>query len=76
MLDFQEAGRRLATLPVDTEARFRSPMERRAFSGELAEASTKFASNYHDKSAPGRRAHCLVVVAHPLRQKSDPKEMS
>jgi DNA-binding transcriptional ArsR family regulator len=37
-------------------------------------------SKYHDASAPGGRAHRLVVVAHPLPQKShsksDPKETS
>jgi hypothetical protein len=29
-----------------------------------------------DETAPGGRAHRLVVVAHPLPQKSDPKETS
>lgn len=67
-----EAGKRLATLAVDTEIRFRSPTERAAFSAELAEAVTKLVSKYHDESAPGGRAHRLVVVAHPLPQKSEP----
>jgi DNA-binding transcriptional ArsR family regulator len=71
-----EAGKRLATLSVDTEVRFRSATERAAFSSELAEAITKLVSKYHDESAPGGRAHRLVVVAHPLPQKSDPKEQS
>jgi predicted ArsR family transcriptional regulator len=31
---------------------------------------------YHDETAPGGRAHRLVVVAHPLPQKFDPKEPS
>ena len=43
---------------------------------ELAEAITKLVSKYHDESAPGGRAHRLVVVAHPLPQKSVPKEPS
>ena len=72
----QEAGKRLATLAVDTEVRFRSPTDRAAFSRELAEAIAKLVSKYHDESAPGGRAHRLVVVAHPLPQKSDPKEPS
>ena len=71
-----EAGKRLATLAVDTEVRFRSATDRAAFSNELAEAITKLVSKYHDESAPGGRAHRLVVVAHPLPQKSDPKEPS
>jgi hypothetical protein len=61
---------------VDTEVRFRSPTERAAFSNEVTEAITKLVSKYHDESAPGGRAHRLVVVAHPLPQKSDPKEQS
>jgi DNA-binding transcriptional ArsR family regulator len=62
----QEADKRLATLAVDTEVRFRSPTDRAAFSNELTEAITKLVSKYHDESASGGRAHRLVVVAHPL----------
>src|SRR5690349_7347561 len=71
-----EAGKRLATLAVDTEIRFRSPEDRAAFSHELSEAIANLVSKYHDESAPGGRAHRLVVVAHPLPQKSEPKEPS
>jgi len=69
----KETGKRLATLAVDTEVRFRSPADRAAFSNELAEAITKLVAKYHDQSAPGGRAHRLVVVAHPLPQKSNSK---
>ncbi len=65
----KETGTRLATLSIDTEVRFRSPTERAAFSNELAEAIAKLVSKYHDETAPGGRAHRLVVVAHPLPQK-------
>jgi hypothetical protein len=61
-----KAGKRLATLAVDTEVRFRSATDRAAFSHELTAAITKLVSKYHDASAPGGRAHSLVVVAHPL----------
>jgi len=71
----QKTGKRLATLAVDTEVRFRSPADRAAFTAELAEAITKLVSKYHDASAPGGRAHRLVVVAHPLPKKSDSKEL-
>ena len=67
----KEAGKRLATLAVDTEVRFRSATDRAAFSSELTEAIARLVSKYHDESAPGGRAHRLVVVAHPLPQKSD-----
>ena len=71
-----KAGKRLATLAVDTEVRFRSPEDRAAFSHELTEAIANLVSKYHDESAPGGRAHRLVVVAHPRPQKSEHKEPS
>jgi DNA-binding transcriptional ArsR family regulator len=70
------AGKRLATLAVDTEVRFRSASERAAFSSELTEAITRLVSKYHDESTPGGRTHRLVIVAHPLPHKSDRKELS
>jgi DNA-binding transcriptional ArsR family regulator len=70
------ADKRLATLAVDTEVRFRSAADRAAFSSELTKAIAKLVSKYHDESAPGGRAHRLVVVAHPLPKKSDSKEPS
>jgi DNA-binding transcriptional ArsR family regulator len=69
-----ETGKRLATLSVDAEIRFRTPAERAAFSHELTEAIAGLVSKYHDPSAPGGRAHRLVIVAHPLPQKSHSKE--
>lgn len=72
----KEAGKRLATLAVDTEVRFRSAADRAAFTSELTDAIARLVSKYHDESAPGGRVHRLVVVAHPLPQKSEPKEPS
>jgi len=69
-----ESGKRLATLAVDTEVRFRSPADRAAFTNELTEAIATLVSKYHDESTPGGRAHRLVIVAHPLPQKPVPKE--
>ena len=70
------AGKRLATLAVDVELRFRSAADRAAFSSELTEAITRLVAKYHDETAPGGRAHRLVVVAHPLPTKSNSKEPS
>jgi DNA-binding transcriptional ArsR family regulator len=71
-----KAGKRLATLSVDTEVRFRSPAERAAFSGELTDAITRLVARYHDESSPGGRAHRLVIMAHPLPQKPTNKDRS
>ncbi|HZA35889.1 MAG TPA: helix-turn-helix domain-containing protein [Vicinamibacterales bacterium] len=70
----KDTGKRLATLAVDAEIRFRSATDRAAFSNELTEAITKLLAKYHDESAPGGRAHRLMVVAYPLPHKSDSKE--
>ena len=67
----KDAGKRLATLSVDTEVRFRSPTDRAAFTNELTDAVTKLVAKYHDDSAPDGRSHRLVVVAHPLPVKHD-----
>jgi len=61
----QEQGKHLATLGVDTEIRFRSAAERAAFTAELTEAIAGLVARYHDATAPGGRAHRLVLVAHP-----------
>lgn len=71
----RNSGKRLATLAIDTEVRFRSAAERAAFSAELTDAIATLATKYHDASAPGGRAHRLMVMAHPLPQKSDSKEL-
>jgi predicted ArsR family transcriptional regulator len=62
------ADKRLATLSIDTEIRFRSPTERAALAKDLALAVNTLVSRYHDSSAPGGRPHRLVVVTHPVPQ--------
>ena len=72
----EETEKRLATLSLDTEIRFRSAADRAAFSSDLADAVTKLVARYHDESTPGGRAHRLVIVAHPLPYESRTKEPS
>jgi DNA-binding transcriptional ArsR family regulator len=64
------ADKRLATLSLDTEIRFRSAADRAAFSNELIQAVTDLVARYHDGSAPGGRAHRLTIIAHPLPHES------
>lgn len=68
-----EANKRLPTLAIDTEIRFRSAADRAAFTDELTRAVTTLVARYHDETAPGGRSHRLVVVAHPLP--SEPSEI-
>ncbi len=72
----RQVGKRLATLSVDTEVRFRSAEERAKFSRELTGAIASLVARYHDASAPGGRRHRLVIVAHPLPQTPSDKEPS
>ncbi len=72
----RELDKRLPTLSIDTEIRFRSAAERAAFSQELTQAVTKLAAKYHDASSPGGRAHRLVIVAHPTPQKLSSEDAS
>jgi DNA-binding transcriptional ArsR family regulator len=60
------AGKRLATLSLDTQVRFRSAADRANFTRELTDAVSNLVAQYHDASAPGARAFRLIVVAHPL----------
>lgn len=63
--------KRLATLSIDTEVRFRSAAERAAFSAELSATITALAARYHDEHAPGGRPHRVIVLAHPLVSRLD-----
>jgi DNA-binding transcriptional ArsR family regulator len=69
-----QSDKRLPTLSLDTEIRFRSAADRARFASELTKAVTALAARYHDAAAPGGRAHRLVVVAHPLPHKPPAKE--
>jgi DNA-binding transcriptional ArsR family regulator len=51
----QETGKRLPTLSIDAEVRFRSPGDRAAFSQELTEAVNTLVFRYHDAAASGGR---------------------
>jgi len=70
----EEVDKRLPTLSIDAEIRFRSAADRAAFTNDLADAIKRLVSRYHDESAPGGRAHRLVVVAHPLPHEPRNKE--
>jgi len=56
------AGKRLPTMAIDTEIRFRSAEDRAAFADELTAAVLELAARYHHDD---RRLHRLVVVSHP-----------
>lgn len=64
----EDLNKRLATLSIDTEVRFRSAEDRAAFSGELTAAVATLVSRYHDEVAPEGRRHRLMIGAYPMPQ--------
>jgi DNA-binding transcriptional ArsR family regulator len=72
----EELNKRLATLSIDTEVRFRSAADRAAFTAELTAAVAALVSRYHDESAPGGRRHRLLIGAYPKPEESKTKETS
>ena len=68
------ADKHLATLSIDTEVHFRSPVERAAFTSELTAAVAALVARYHDPSAPGARAHRLIVAAYPRPTEPEPEQ--
>jgi DNA-binding transcriptional ArsR family regulator len=57
--------KRLATLTLDTEIRFRSAADRADFTREVTAAIAALTAKYHDETAPGGRMHRVLLVAHP-----------
>jgi DNA-binding transcriptional ArsR family regulator len=55
-------GKRLPTMGIDTEIRFRSAEERAAFADELTSTLLELVARYHHDDG---RPHRLVVAAHP-----------
>jgi len=71
----RETGKRLASLAIDTEIRFRNPSERAQFTDELTQAVAALVSRYHDPTSPEGRRHRLVIMAHPLLEDSTEEQV-
>jgi len=67
----QKAGKRLATLTLETEVRFASAEARGAFADELAGAVARLVSQYHDAQAPAGRSFRFVVAGHPATKSQE-----
>jgi DNA-binding transcriptional ArsR family regulator len=60
-----EAGKKLATLSMQTEVRFASPADRKAFFEEFASFMAELVTRYHDESAPDGRIFKLFNISYP-----------
>jgi DNA-binding transcriptional ArsR family regulator len=70
----RRSDRRLVTLALDSEIRFRDPAARAAFADELAGAITDLVSKYHDGAAADGRDYRLLVAAHPVPDRPQQEE--
>jgi DNA-binding transcriptional ArsR family regulator len=61
----EKAGRRLATLTLETEVRFASAEARAGFAEELTRALARLTTRYHDAKAPGGRSFRFVLAGYP-----------
>jgi DNA-binding transcriptional ArsR family regulator len=61
-----KSGKRVATLTLDAEIRFRSAAERAKFADDLTSALAALVSRYHDDRAPGGRAFRVIAAVHPV----------
>jgi DNA-binding transcriptional ArsR family regulator len=62
----RQSGKRLATLSIDTDVRFRSAEDRAKFTDELMSSVNSLIARYHDPISTNGRRHRLVILSHPL----------
>jgi len=61
----ERAGKRLATMTVETEVRFATPAAQSAFADELAQAMAAVVAKYHDDVTPGGRRYRFIIGGYP-----------
>jgi DNA-binding transcriptional ArsR family regulator len=59
------AGKRIATLTLETDIRFATADARAAFAEELSAAVARIAAKYHNERARGGRSFRLLAAVHP-----------
>lgn len=68
------AGKRLATLTMESEVRFASAEARKSFADELLGAVAHLVKKYHDDQAESGRAFRFLLGAYPVITKPEPDE--
>ncbi len=69
-----EAGKRLATMTLETEITFASAHDRAAFAEELANNIAQLTAKYHHADAPRGRVHRVLTLAYPKPAPDSEKE--
>jgi DNA-binding transcriptional ArsR family regulator len=65
------AGKRIATLTLETEIRFQSAESRAAFAEELTASIARLAAKYHNERAAGGRRFRLIAASYPALKMED-----
>ncbi len=66
-----KAGKRLSTMTVEVDIRFRNAESRAQFADELVNFLAERAAKYHDEKAPGGREFRFVLGAYPKITKQE-----
>ena len=61
----RRAGKRVATLTLETEIRFASAESRAAFAEEMTASIARLAAKYHNERAEGGRRFRLLSAVYP-----------
>jgi len=72
----EKAGKRLATLTLQTEVRFASAADRNAFAEELARSVGYLSAKYNDGKAEGGRTFQFFVGGYPSLAEAEPERPS
>ncbi|HYI12461.1 MAG TPA: helix-turn-helix domain-containing protein [Thermoanaerobaculia bacterium] len=68
-----KSRKRVATFALQTDVRFATAEDRRAFTEELANAVVKLVAKYHDDETPGGRSTRFLVGAYPADKRPGEK---
>ena len=69
-----KAGKKIATLTLETEIRFADAKARQEFTAELLNAVAGLALKYHNDKAEGGRKFRLVLGSYPVITKQEPAD--
>jgi hypothetical protein len=69
-----KAGKKLATLTLETEVRFHDAKARQEFAEELVNTIARLAMKYHQEDAKDGRSFRFLVGAYPTITKQEPAD--
>ena len=67
----RQAGKRIATLTIDSEVTFASAEARASFASELNQSVAALVAKYHDDAAPSGRRFRVVAHSHPVAESQE-----